>query len=277
MHSIQKRYSYHSFAGKTLLCFSLLISSLLVKAQGGHDTTADSVNGVFKSLPATEQDTGVTIETDKKKYFLRKWETENGSFTLKQRHLPDSLVKKMQAEDAFWYANAEFKKGNRKKQKESSYVPLARRSWFQTLLWLITIGSFAGFIMWWLAGSNVGLFRKKNRIISDGEEDPDTEDIFAINYQKEIDRAANQGNYRLAIRLMFLQLLKTMSEKDIIQYKQGRTNLDFLGQLIATRYYPDFFRITRNYEYSWYGQFEVTKEAYTFIRNNFSNFTRQLN
>ena len=277
MHSIQKKYSYHSFAGKTILFFSLLISSLLLKAQGGDGTRIDSVKKVIEKSAATEQDAEINIETDNKKYFLKKWETENDSFTVRQRSLPDSLVKKMQAEDAFWYANAEFKKENRKKQKESSYVPLARRSWFQTLLWLIIIGSFAGFIMWWLAGSNVGLFRKKNRIISDDGEDPDTDDIFAINYQKEIDRAANQGNYRLAIRLMFLQLLKTMSEKDIIQYKQGRTNLDFLGQLIATRYYPDFFRITRNYEYSWYGRFEVTKEAYTFIRNNFNNFTRQLN
>ena len=85
------------------------------------------------------------------------------------------------------------------------------------------------------------------------EEELATEDIFAINYQKEIDKAAQQGNYRLAVRLLFLRILKNLSQKNIIRYTQDKTNLDYLVQLHATRYYSDFFRITRNYEYSWYG------------------------
>ena len=93
MHSIQKKYSYHSFAGKTILFFSLLISSLLLKAQGGDGTRIDSVKKVIEKSAATEQDAEINIETDNKKYFLKKWETENDSFTVRQRSLPDSLVK----------------------------------------------------------------------------------------------------------------------------------------------------------------------------------------
>jgi hypothetical protein len=143
-------------------------------------------------------------------------------------------------------------------------------------LWLVIIGGFAGFLMWYLAGSNVGLFRRKSNIMGSEEEETVTGDIFAINYQKEIDKAAQQGNYRLAVRLMFLQLLKNLSEKNIIRYSQERTNMDYLIQLQPTRYYPDFFRITRNYEYSWYGHFTVNEEAYRIIKNDFTNFERQL-
>ena len=68
-----------------------------------------------------------------------------------------------------------------------------------------------------------------------------TEDIFAINYQKEIDKACSKGNYRLAIRLMFLRLLKDLSEKNIIQYTQDKTNFDYLIQLHPTRLLQRFF------------------------------------
>jgi hypothetical protein len=71
---------------------------------------------------------------------------------------------------------------------------------------------------------------------------------------------------------MFLQLLKNLSEKNIIQYKHDRTNFDYLSQLYATRYYEDFFRITRHYEYSWYGQFEVSPKTYQVIKKEFEDF-----
>ncbi|MBK5269465.1 MAG: hypothetical protein JJE22_00495, partial [Bacteroidia bacterium] len=145
------------------------------------------------------------------------------------------------------------------------------------LLWITIIAGFAGFIIWWLADNNIRLFRKKIRTIDNKQqEELDTEDIFTINYQKEIDHATQMGNYRLAVRLMFLRLLKELSEKNIIRYNQGKTNFDYLLQLQPTQYYKDFFRITRNYEYSWYGQFDIGEHAYTIILNDFKNFDRLL-
>jgi hypothetical protein len=108
------------------------------------------------------------------------------------------------------------------------------------------------------------------------DEETMPEDIFAINYQREIDKAVGEGNYRLAVRLHFLQLLKNLSDRNIIRYQQDKTNLDYLFQLQSTRHYNDFFRITRNYEYSWYGQFEVSADAYRHIRKEVEQFERGL-
>jgi len=47
-------------------------------------------------------------------------------------------------------------------------------------------------------------------------------------------------------------------------------------QLSNSNHYNDFFRITRNYEYSWYGQFEVREETYKVIRNDFDNLDTKL-
>ena len=262
---------------RMLFCFILLFSTVQLQAQTDEDSVT-LVEEVTENPADEENYDEDEKKTDEAEYFLKKWEYEGDSSTVQQRKLSDSLVKKMQTDKDFWYANTEFEKEKKKKEnnKQSSYVPLGQRAWFQTLVWLVIIGGFAAFLMIYLTGSNIGLFRKKNVMTSADEEENITEDIFAINYQKEIDKASMQGNYRLAVRLMYLRLLKSMSEKNIIQYKQDKTNLDYLMQLHTTKHYTNFFRITRNYEYSWYGKFEVGEDAYRLISNDFNQFDREL-
>jgi hypothetical protein len=75
---------------------------------------------------------------------------------------------------------------------------------------------------------------------------------------------------------MFLRLLKSLADKNIIQYKPDRTDFDYLMQLHSTGYYDDFFRLTRNYEYSWYGQFDIDHERFSVMRKDFDNFDNKL-
>jgi len=253
-----------------VICF-LLLCGIPAMSQYGEDSVA-VVEQSVDTVTSTNDYTTVTGEEEKTK-FLKKDEYTGVPLSVKQRNVPDSLVKKLQEDDKFWYANTVFEKETPKEEKpQSKYIPLTKRTWFQTLVWFIIIGAFAAFLMIYLSSNNVGLFRRKNVTATAGEEDVITEDIFAINYQREIDKAASQGNYRLAVRLMFLRLLKNMSEKNIIRYQQDKTNLDYLMQLHGTSYYPNFFRITRNYEYSWYGKFDVSEEAYQLIRKDFDHF-----
>ena len=267
-----KKNIFHFTAGKGMLYLFFLFFSVPARAQT-DSLDADSTKMFIEEVPAEDQQSPDTTATTQRQYFLKKW---GDTLTVEQRHVPDTVLKKMQQDDHFWYANEAIKK-QKQQEKGSTYTPLGQRKWFQVLLWLVIIGGFVAVVMWWLAGSNVGLFRKKNvSTESDGGSEEIPEDIFAINYQKEIDKATEQGNYRLAIRLMFLRMLKELAEKNIIQYKPDRTNFDYLLQLQSTGYYTPFFRITRNYEYSWYGQFMVSEETFKIIRNDFSQFDRQL-
>lgn len=260
---------------RAVITGGLLLPFSAIRAQ--YDTTI-----IDEVKQSTEEEKGNT--EDQANFFVDKNTYDTLSF--QSRAIPADVLKKMKEDGDFWYADGSAQPGVRRVQpaqrpdsgsqrtperieQEDRYVPVGKRSWFQTLMWIIIIGGFAAAIMWYLAGSNVGLFRKKERQLSAGEESDISEDIFAINYQKEIDKAAGQGNYRLAIRLMYLRLLKNFSERNIIQYKQDRTNLDYLMQLHPTAYYKDFFRVTRNYEYSWYGQFNVSNEVYVVIKNEF--------
>lgn len=248
-----------------------------------EDTVIEEVEA-----PAVEE----TVDVKNPVYFKKKWMKNAGMDSIRLRHLPDSVLRALKNGEDFIYGNKKKgeeaiqpvtgEQGNKTTTREvdppkQQREKISQASWFQTLLWILIIGGFVAFLVIWLAGSNIGIFGKKRRNIADeSNEEEIAEDIFAINYQKEIDRAAASGNYRFAIRLMFLRLLKNMSERNIIRYKHDSTNMDYLMQVSSSNHYNDFFRITRNYEYSWYGQFEVREEAYKVIRNDFDNLDRKL-
>lgn len=275
---------FHSYITRVFRCLLpgvfLLVAAVQSYSQTAVDTTAPA-DEVIQEQPVADEDYSNEEEDEyeEKEYFSQKEASD--SFRVNERRLPQGYAAKLKEDNDFWYADESF---NRKKEKKpgenktAQYVPLGQRTWVQTLLWIIIIGGFAAAIGWYLADSNVRLFRKRNTEISGGAagEEEIPEDIFAINYQKEIDKAAAQGNYRLAVRLMFLRLLKNLSEKNIIQYKQDRTNLDYLMQLHPTKYYRSFFRLTRHFEYSWYGHFEVEEGAYRIIAGEFSGFEKEI-
>jgi hypothetical protein len=269
---------------KAILTFCFILLCFLLKAQDTDtllNLQTDSLSGDFNTVV----DSAAVIETihdeetaeeDEKDYFLKKEITANWIDSFQLRKLSDSALQAMRQDESFWYANAVFEK---KKQKDASSRPRADLSWLNALLWIVIIGGFLTFIFILLTNSNVSLFRKSKNIHSeDGtEEYVETDDIFAINYQKEIDKAVNAGNFRLAVRFMFLRLLRNLSDKNIIQYTQDRTNFDYLLQVHNTGWYSGFFRIVRNYEYAWYGHFEVDKEKFDVIRKDFDGFDKQLN
>jgi len=277
---------YHSIK-KIALLFSFTLFFGPINAQ--HKDPVDSTRifnedprGTADSLEEatvgdTQNDEGnMDTPVVKKSIYFSDKEVSGGPDSLQIRKLPDSIVKKWQTGDDSWYVNYLFRK--EKKKEEEKNLSFAASMMFQTILWLVIIAGFAAFVVIYLANSNVSLFRKAGKSLSSAEEgDIETDNIFEINYQREIEKAASNGNYRFAVRLMFLRALKNLSDKKVIQYKQDRTNFDYLMQLYSTRYYTDFFRLTRNYEYSWYGQFAIEPEKYTIIKNDFENFDHNLN
>src|SRR5258706_1252394 len=102
-----------------MLLFLLLIS-LCIKAQRG-EPTIDSIKEVIEAVPA--QKDSEAAAGDEKKYFLEKEQFPERVDSFHLRRLPDSLVKKMQADDDFWYANATIKK-EKPKKNDVSYTPL---------------------------------------------------------------------------------------------------------------------------------------------------------
>jgi hypothetical protein len=238
--------------------------------EGVADTTiVDTETTVTTEEVATDAPLN-PYDREKKNYFQYKWNYSAWD-SLRMRKLPDSAVVALQRDEDFWYANYVFPK----KEEKANTKPRSKINFYDILLWFLIIGGFVAFLAIYLINSNVGLFRRSKTL--KGEEwDTELEDIFSINYNKEIEKAVNAGNYRLAVRLMFLRTLRNLSDKNIIQYKQDRTNFDYLMQLSNTIWYKPFLWLARNYEYVWYGKFNIDEKQFDIIKDEFNNLQRQL-
>jgi hypothetical protein len=198
------------------------------------------------------------------------------SVSIKTRSIPDSVVKKLRADDAYWYVNTVPERQKQKEAKLTQQEKWYQKEWFTNLLWFLIIGSFVAILIIFFASSNIRLFRKRPvaAAVEDGEITEET--IFSLDYDKEIQQAVNDQNYRLAIRLWYLRTLKDLAEKKLIQYKQEKTNSDYVAELFKTSYHKNFFSLTRSFEYIWYGRFELSGDRFVILQKDFINFKQQL-
>jgi hypothetical protein len=205
---------------------------------------------------------------------------------VEHRSVSGTELRKLKSDEDYWYINQKPPRGDRetatpdvnekgkKEEKKSGGIFVAR--WLNILLWVVLIGGFTALLIWFLSTSNIRLFRKKPSAVDEVTEDQQTEDIFELNFEKEIQKAVDAKNYRTAVRLLYLRTLRDLSNRNLISYTHEKTNSDYLFQLAGTSYYKNFFRLTRNFDYTWYGQFELSQDSFGMIQNEFSFFKQQL-
>ena len=245
-----------------LLLFSLSPAFHAFGQEGEIQT--DTVSTVVITPPKTERTESFSTITEKE--------------TIAVRRLPSAQIESLKQSDDYWYANLEAKKKDLPKQTEPTRGQgLFVQRWFRNLLWLIVLFTFIGIVIWYLASSNANLFRKQARKIADeSEEGSIDEDIFSIDYNNQIQKAIDAQNYRLAVRLLYLQTLKDLSDSGLIKFRTARTNSDYVNDLYGSKYYRDFFRLTRIFEYTWYGGFALDKEIFLQTQTAFQNFKTAL-
>lgn len=102
------------------------------------------------------------------------------------------------------------------------------------------------------------LFAKSDKkIVANGNELAD--DFVPENWEQTIQSAINSGNYRLAMRHLYRYLLFQMQEKGVIAYQVSKTNYQYVYELTGTQLYKPFVQLTREYEYAWYGGFDIVQ------------------
>jgi hypothetical protein len=192
-----------------------------------------------------------------------------------ERKVPDSIINRYKNDDAFWYANTAIEKKEPQKNKDG-FSSLFQTAWVRQLFWILFVGCFVALLAWFLASGKLKLFYKKREpALQEPAEDGD-KDIFSVSFDEEIKNAKNANNFRLAIRLMYLQVLKILADTNRIQYEADKTNSDYLLQLHTTAYYQEFFKLTRDFEYVWYGRFLISEAVFSKMQDDFTSFINRV-
>ncbi len=91
------------------------------------------------------------------------------------------------------------------------------------------------------------------------------EDIHSIDFNKLIEEAVQNKNYRYAIRLNYLRLLKVLSDKQIINWKPEKTNREYLKEIKQHSLTKSVSVVTNDFENIWYGGFEIDQDNYSYL------------
>ncbi|GAA4458504.1 DUF4129 domain-containing protein [Nibrella saemangeumensis] len=103
-----------------------------------------------------------------------------------------------------------------------------------------------------------------------------SENIHEINFAEALDDVVNRGNYRLAIRLLYLQTLKSLTDQGLINWQPDKTNRQYVYELSTTPLKDNFEALTTAFDYAWYGDFPVDQRMFQQVQAEFRGFNEQL-
>jgi len=131
------------------------------------------------------------------------------------------------------------------------------------IMWCLVIAVVC-YIIYRLFFANTSLLFSRDRKIAHASDTLPTveEDLLTTNWEKKLQDAYNMGDLRMATRFAYMWLLQILQNRQLIQYKDGKTNYEYYSELKETSYKQPFRQLSRQYEYTWYGGFAATAAAY---------------
>ena len=96
------------------------------------------------------------------------------------------------------------------------------------------------------------------------------ENIHDLNFPDALAQAEAAGNLRLAVRLGYLQLLKRLTDQEVIAWQPDKTNQAYLHELASQRPSAQaaFAELTQQFEYIWYGEWPLETPLYRQVRGS---------
>ena len=94
------------------------------------------------------------------------------------------------------------------------------------------------------------------------------ENIHEVDFPTRIAEAEAAGNFRLATRLGYLEVLKRLTDRGLINWQPDKTNHAYLAELAPGVLADSFRSATREFEYVWYGELRLNAALYQQARTN---------
>lgn len=147
---------------------------------------------------------------------------------------------------------------------------------FQVFFFVLVIGLLA-FLTLKLMGATAFLSNKK---IDKTALNYSIEKIEANLHQADLEGFVNQavqnGDYKLAIRLYYLQIIKKLSLQKWIKWKKDKTNNAYLNEMRGSGSFKEFRAVTRLFERVWYGDVRIDASDFEVLRPQFLAFLKNI-
>lgn len=146
---------------------------------------------------------------------------------------------------------------------------------YQNVWQYVILAVIAGLVIYLLTKAEVLRFLFPGQARSDSlDYETLTENIHQINFDAAVEEAVHDRNFRLAVRLLYLQTLKRLTDGGYIDYKPDKTNRQYVYELASSPIQDPFERLTRQFEFVWYGDFPIDEVQFAKIRQQAQLVTR---
>lgn len=117
------------------------------------------------------------------------------------------------------------------------------------------------FLLWVLYKKRPELFMRSSRktnVAYSVEEDT----IYGIDFEQQISQAVARRDYREAVRLLYLQTLKQLSDVEKINWQLYKTPTEYIYELKPESLHAPFRELTNRFLKVRYGNFEATDSLF---------------
>jgi predicted transcriptional regulator len=241
-----------------LLLLVALLFSFNIHAQVSTDTSTVDVE-----TPAVEEEATTYYPDTLKREF---------------RSVGYDSVKAVNSDKGFYYKrymDSLLRATQFKVQKPRRRVDLSGSDFFSSIFgiifWILAIGLFVYLVYRLFLSNSSFLSRSRKNIASDIAvvEEENTSDPDSL-----LRNAIRNGNYRLAVRYLYLQSLQRLSEKKFIEINTNKTNYEYVMEVRRHKFANEFASLTIQYEYVWYGEYPVDERLFEQIQGSFTQFNK---
>ncbi|NDV95674.1 hypothetical protein D0T84_12225 [Dysgonomonas sp. 521] len=103
-----------------------------------------------------------------------------------------------------------------------------------------------------------------------------SENVHEMNFDVLIANALKNKDYRLAVRFLYLKNLKQMSDRDIIEWSNYKTNYSYQYEIQSEALRSKFMETTLIFDYVWYGEFQLDESRFSDINRRMDELNKMI-
>ena len=165
------------------------------------------------------------------------------------------------------------KKTKEETRDESSmfgFIGTILEALFYVLVLVVVVALIYSFVRDYKSFKKDPKFKKTNFNLDD------IDDIEDVDFSTLLKTAITSEDYRLAIRVQYLMSLQKLTSKGFISWAKEKTNRHYVREVEKLSLSTQFKNASRVFEYIWYGNITVDRDAYEKYLSFFDQLNSQL-
>lgn len=102
------------------------------------------------------------------------------------------------------------------------------------------------------------------------------ENLLKSDLEIALDKAIAEGDFKTAIRIYYLMIIKELSVKQWIKWKRDKTNGEYVREMRDRNEFDAFSRLTLMFETVWYGDTNIDKELFDRLSPDMERFVKHI-